>query len=190
MHGDDLHGRRTRRRAAARIAWVPQELRPPARFTVREALAYLAWLRAVPRSRRSDAVQDAAASVDLAELLDRKVGALSGGQVRRLAVAQALLADPDVLLLDEPTTGLDPHQRSQLRALVGRVAQERSVLLASHIVEDVAYLAERVVVLDRGTVRYDGVPGALAHRGRQAGDGPGSDLERGFLDLIGTRVDA
>jgi ABC-2 type transport system ATP-binding protein len=95
--------------------------------------------------------------VGLGDRASARVRTLSGGQRRRLALAQAFIGDPALLILDEPTTGLDPEQRAGLRALLSeRAAQGGAVLLATHQTEDVAALCERVVVMDGGRVRFDG----------------------------------
>lgn len=184
VDGLSLYDRGQRGNALADVAWVPQEARFPERFTCREALFYFAWLRQIPRGARPARVEAAAGAVDLQSRLGVTVRALSGGERRRLAIAQALLTESKVLLLDEPTTGLDPHQRSELRALVARIAEDRLVLLASHIVEDIDYLAERLVVLHGGQVRFDGTVEQLSARGSIEA-GVGTSLERGFLVLIG-----
>ena len=92
----------------------------------------------------------------LSDLATKKVSKLSGGQRRRVALAQALLGDPRILVLDEPTTGLDPTQRADLRRTLSVIAGQCAVLLSTHQTEDVAALCERVVVLAGGTVRFDG----------------------------------
>jgi ABC-2 type transport system ATP-binding protein len=99
------------------------------------------------------------------------VRALSGGQRRRLAIAQALLGDPDLLILDEPTTGLDPEQRAALRGLLS--GRPGTVLISTHQTEDVSALCDRVVVLDAGRVRFDGtVPALLATAAGRVHQGP------------------
>src|SRR4029450_5851135 len=90
-----------------------------------------------------------------------RMGALSGGQHRRVGLAQALLGSPRLLILDEPTTGLDPEQRVSLRRVLAEVGRNATVLIATHQTEDVAALCERVVVLDAGRVRFDGTVSEL-----------------------------
>ncbi len=94
--------------------------------------------------------------VGLSDLATKRIRAMSGGQRRRVALAQALLGSPPVLILDEPTTGVDPEQRVTLRTVLAEIARTSVVVLSTHQTEDVAALCERVVVLDRGRVRYDG----------------------------------
>jgi len=94
--------------------------------------------------------------VGLSDLGAKRIRAMSGGQRRRVSLAQALLGSPAVLILDEPTTGVDPEQRVVLRAVLAELARTSVVVLSTHQTEDVAALCERVIVLDRGRVRYDG----------------------------------
>jgi ABC-2 type transport system ATP-binding protein len=96
----------------------------------------------------------------------KKIKALSGGMRRRVALAQALLGDPQLLVLDEPTAGLDPQQRLRFREVVTRIAERQTVLLSTHQTEDVAALCERVMVIDEGRVHFDGAPRALAEQAR------------------------
>jgi ABC-2 type transport system ATP-binding protein len=101
-------------------------------------------------------------AVGMADDMHKRMGALSGGMRRRVAFAQALLGDPDVLVLDEPTVGLDPVQRLRFREVVSAAAQDRCVVLSTHLTEDVAALCSHVVVVDHGRVRFAGEPTALA----------------------------
>jgi ABC-2 type transport system ATP-binding protein len=101
--------------------------------------------------------------VGLGGVATKRVRALSGGQRRRVVLAQALLGRPDLLVLDEPTAGLDPEQRGRLRDVLGRTGETATVLISTHQTEDVAALCERVVVLDGGRVLFDGlVPDLVA----------------------------
>ena len=106
--------------------------------------------------------------VGLTDVMHKRIKSLSGGMRRRVIVAQALLNDPGVLVLDEPTVGLDPEQRLRFRELVSGVAETHPVLLSTHQTEDVAALCHRVVVIDAGRVLFDGTPEAMieAARGR------------------------
>ena len=99
----------------------------------------------------------------------RRIRALSGGMRRRVGVAQALLGDPELLVLDEPTAGLDPEQRLRFRDLVSRIGEGRTVLLSTHQTEDVAALCQHVVVVDGGRAVFDGTPSALTGTGRRPG---------------------
>jgi ABC-2 type transport system ATP-binding protein len=119
--------------------------------------------------------------VGLEQVSDRKIKALSGGMRRRVALGQALLGDPDLLVLDEPTAGLDPEQRLRFREIVSERSVDRTVILSTHQTEDVAALCPRIVVMDEGRALFDGTPRDLAEvaRGRvwMAGErAPGAHL--------------
>ena len=148
-----------------RLGYLPQELGFPNGFTVFAFVDYLAVLKEWTQSEARHAeVRRVLGLVDLAGLATKKVKALSGGQRRRLALAQALIGSPALMLLDEPTTGLDPEQRASLRGVLAEAARTATVLLSTHQTEDVAALCERVVVLDAGRVRFNGTVRELLQR--------------------------
>ncbi len=146
-----------RTQARRRLGYLPQEVAFPRRMTAFAFLDYVAvlkeWSRTGPRHAE---VRRVLQLVDLADRSQTKVHALSGGQRRRLAIAQALMGDPALVVLDEPTTGLDPEQRASLRGLLSEQARYGAVLLATHQTEDVAALCDRVIVLADGRVCFDG----------------------------------
>ncbi len=156
--GRDPHGSHTElTEIRRRLGYLPQELGYPSDMTVAGFVEYVAVLKEWnDRSRRSTEVRRVIDLVGLGELATKKIAKLSGGQRRRVGLAQALLGDPRILVLDEPTTGLDPAQRADLRRTLSIVAAQSAVLLSTHQTEDVAALCERVVVLAGGTVRFDG----------------------------------
>lgn len=162
------------------IGFVPQDLRIDPHLSCEEFLAYCAWLRKLPS--RSWAAETARV-LEALHLTDRrreKVGSLSGGLRRRLAVAQALLGDPGVVVLDEPTSALDPAQRRSLLDLVGVIKDQVGVVLSTHLIEDVVAVADAIVVLDQGTVVWDGPLGQVAPGPDRAGQ-----LESFFLSVTG-----
>jgi ABC-2 type transport system ATP-binding protein len=141
--------------ARRRLGYCPQEVSFPRGMTSFEFLDYVAVLKEwrVSRSRHAEVRR----VLDLVRLGDRaamKVNRLSGGQRRRLAIAQSLLGAPELLILDEPTTGLDPEQRASLRSLLSGLAG--TVLISTHQTEDVSALCDRVLVIDAGAVCFDG----------------------------------
>jgi len=139
------------------LGYLPQELGFPTGFTAFAFVDYLAVLKEwTDTGARHTEVRRVLDLVDLAGLSTKKVKALSGGQRRRLALAQALIGSPALMLLDEPTTGLDPEQRASLRGVLAEAARTSTVLLSTHQTEDVAALCERVVVLDAGRVCFNG----------------------------------
>jgi ABC-2 type transport system ATP-binding protein len=139
------------------LGYLPQELGFPSDMTTFGFIDYVAVLKEWnDRDRRAREVRRVIELVGLADCATKRVGRLSGGQRRRVALAQALLGDPQVLVLDEPTTGLDPSQRATLRGTLSVIGAHSTVLLSTHQTEDVAALCERVVVLDNGSVKFDG----------------------------------
>ena len=146
-----------------RLGYMPQEPGFHRNFTAFEFVDYVAILKEmVDRKARHDEVRRVLALVGLEAVTGRKIKALSGGMRRRVAIAQALLGDPDLLILDEPTAGLDPEQRLRFREIVSERSQDRTVILSTHQTEDVAAMCPRVVVMDEGRALFDGTPKELA----------------------------
>jgi ABC-2 type transport system ATP-binding protein len=178
----------TRRGAAAarqQLGYLPQDPRFPDDFTVVEAVEYAAWLKKVPAAQRRHAVSRIIDELDLGSVAHSKLRILSGGTRRRAHIGQALVHQPSVLLLDEPTTGLDPAHRVDLRRLLGQVASGRLLIMSTHLTEDIEMLADRVIALYDGRVTFDGTPERLAELGAtDATTAYAGAIERG-LRLIG-----
>ncbi|MFE3827112.1 ABC transporter ATP-binding protein [Streptomyces sp. NPDC059092] len=177
--GDQSRQRELRRR----IGYLPQEFGYYKRFTVREFVEYMAWLKEVPAHDVPGAVQRAVERVGLADRADHRLKTLSGGMVRRVGIAQAIVNDPAVLLLDEPTVGLDPAQRLRFRELLIQLGAESCVVVSTHLVEDVAAACTDVVLIADGRLVFRGTPDELSAAGGEehAGDSP---LERGYTALL------
>ena len=145
------------------LGYVPQEVGLYETFTVFDFIDYIAILKEhVDRAARREEVRRVIDAVDLSDARSKRIRTLSGGMRRRVALAQSLLGDPEVLVLDEPTVGLDPEQRLRFRQIVSQHAERRCVILSTHMTEDVEALCERVIVMDRGKLTFDGTPGDLA----------------------------
>jgi ABC-2 type transport system ATP-binding protein len=154
---DPYAGAVQRTKVRRALGYLPQELGFPNGFTGFAFLDYMAVLKEwTDRRSRHAEVRRVLDLVQLGDLGPKRLRALSGGQRRRVAIAQALIGDPDVLLLDEPTTGLDPEQRASLRRVLSVAGERSTVLLSTHQTEDVAALCDRVVVIDDGRIRFDG----------------------------------
>jgi ABC-2 type transport system ATP-binding protein len=139
------------------LGYMPQELGYPRDMTAFGFVEYVAALKEWnDRSERHTEVRRVLELVGMSEVSAKKVAKLSGGQRRRVGLAQAMLGSPRVLVLDEPTVGLDPSQRANLRRTLSDAAERSTVLLSTHQTEDVAALCERVIVLAGGAVRFDG----------------------------------
>ena len=153
---------RDRLQIRRRLGYLPQELGLYPRFTVFEFVDYIAILKEMnDRSDRLRKVTDALETVGLGDLADRRIKTLSGGMARRVGIAQALLGEPDLVLLDEPTAGLDPEQRARFRELIAGLGSARHVVLSTHLVEDVAAICTSVVVLWAGRALFHGTPQEL-----------------------------
>ncbi|MGW2743842.1 ABC transporter ATP-binding protein [Streptomyces sp. NPDC001450] len=182
--GQDSADHRGRAGIRRRLGYLPQEFGYYPGFTVREFVAYVAWLKEVPAARVPAAVERAVTRVGLADRIDAKIKTLSGGMVRRVGIAQAIVNDPGVLLLDEPTAGLDPEQRVEFRELLRELGVSATVVVSTHLVEDVAAACTEVALLDRGRIAYRGTPETLTALGT-ASDGPGDHpIERGYTAAL------
>jgi len=161
--GLDLGVPAERHQIRRHLGYMPQEPGLYRNFTAFEFIDYVAILKELTerRPRRAE-VRRVIEAAGLEAVAGKRIRALSGGMRRRVALAQALLADPALLLLDEPTAGLDPEQRLRFRELVSHPGQDRCVLLSTHQTEDVAALCQRVIVLHQGRVLLDGTPADLA----------------------------
>lgn len=146
-----------------RLGYLPQNPGLYPNFTAATLLDYVAVLKELTDSaQRRAEVRRVLAETGLTDRARTKVRKLSGGMRQRLGLAQALLGEPDLLILDEPTVGLDPEQRMLFRALISRLGETRTVLLSTHQTEDVGALCERVIVLRAGRAVFDGTPRGLA----------------------------
>ena len=149
-------------------------------YTGRRFLAYMAALKEIPRGKVADEVARVSEAVNLSRELDKRLAAYSGGMKQRLLLAAALLGDPRLLILDEPTAGLDPRERVRLRTLLAGMAQDRIILLATHVVSDVESVASQVILLRAGKI-VDAAPvGDLVER-----YAPGKGLEDVYLAVFG-----
>ena len=146
-----------------RLGYLPQEPGFHRHFSAFDFVDYVAILKEwADRKPRHDEVRRVLTLVGLEAVMHKRIRQLSGGMRRRVGIAQALLGRPDLLILDEPTAGLDPEQRLRFRELLGTEAAGATVLLSTHQTDDVAALCQRVVVLLDGQVRFAGTPGSLA----------------------------
>lgn len=146
-----------------RLGYMPQEPGFHRNFTAFEFVDYVAILKEMTdRRARHEEVRRVLRMTALESVANKKIRALSGGMRRRVALAQSLLGDPELLILDEPTAGLDPEQRLRFRETVSRLGEERTVMLSTHQTEDVAALCQQVVVMNRGVVLLQGTPRDIA----------------------------
>ncbi|MFI7575934.1 ATP-binding cassette domain-containing protein [Micromonospora sp. NPDC049497] len=181
--GHSIHRRLDLRTLRRSIGYLPQEFGFYGRFTVREFIEYMAWLKEVPARDVPDAVQRALERTRLPDRGNSRMKTLSGGMLRRAGIAQAIVNDPEILLMDEPTVGLDPEQRMDFRSLLRELGTHTCVLVSTHLVEDVVAACTDVVLMDAGRVVFHGVPADLVGAG-QAGMVGDSSAERGYTELL------
>jgi ABC-2 type transport system ATP-binding protein len=172
-----------RREIRRRLGYLPQNLGYYPSFTVVEFIEYFALLKEMPSSAVPKAVAVAVERVDLGAKAKAKLRTLSGGMLRRVGIAQAIVNDPGLLLLDEPTAGLDPEQRVQFRTLLRSLGETATVIVSTHLVEDVGAACSEVALMSSGKVVFRGTPDELTARGEGHGVGD-APLERGYSAVL------
>lgn len=153
-----------RRAFNARVGYLPQAPLFYKEFSGREFLDYVCVLKTVPKRERGEAIERALREVNLSGAAEKRIGAYSGGMRQRLGIAQALLGDPEILVFDEPTAGLDPIERIRFRNTISRMSAEKTVLIATHIVPDVESIAQTVILLKDGVILDEASPEALIEK--------------------------
>lgn len=166
-----------------RLGWMPQSLGMFGGYTCAEFLRYVAWMREVPTGRLESAVDEALEKVHLNNRRDTRIHALSGGMRQRVGLAQAVVNKPTMLILDEPTVGLDPRERAEFRAYLRVLSSGCQVVLSTHLVDDVAAVADEVLVLDQGRVRFAGTL-AIMCGSREKSRLTATDVEDAYLRLV------
>lgn len=184
MNPGDSHDLRSIRRE---LGYLPQQFGYYPNFTVFEFIEYFALLKEMSPKRVRPAVANAIERAGLEDRAKAKMKSLSGGMLRRVGIAQAIVNEPALLLLDEPTVGLDPEQRVLFRLLLREVGERSAVFVSTHLVEDVAAACSDVRILNEGRVVYAGDAtelqriGAVAPSDEATGD---SDIERGYTSVL------
>ena len=167
--GRDPGGYGPRREIRRRLGYLPQTLGYYPGFTVAEFVEYFALLKDMPPRQVPRAVATAIEQVGLGDKARAKLRTLSGGMLRRVGIAQAIVNEPELLLLDEPTAGLDPEQRVAFRALLRDFGQRATVIVSTHLVEDVGAACTEVALMDAGRIVFHGTPAELIARGEGSG---------------------
>ena len=167
--GRDPGGYGPRREIRRRLGYLPQNLGYYPGFTVTEFVEYFALLKDMPPGQVPRAVAVAVEQVGLGDRARAKLRTLSGGMLRRAGIAQAIVNEPELLLLDEPTAGLDPEQRVAFRALLRDLGERATVIVSPHLVEDVGAACTEVALMDAGKIVFQGTPDELAARGEGTG---------------------
>ncbi|MCM1283769.1 MAG: ABC transporter ATP-binding protein [Muribaculaceae bacterium] len=139
-----------------RLGYLPQDFGYYPNFTGRDFLMYMAALKGIGKKAAKERVESLLALVAMEDAADRKMKTYSGGMKQRIGIAQALLNEPDLLILDEPTAGLDPKERVRFRNLIAELGKGSIVLLSTHIVSDVDKIADRILMMKEGQLVFDG----------------------------------
>ncbi len=145
----------------AEVGYLPQYPKFYKDFSVHDFLRYMCVLKDIPKAAGEERIAELLQTVNLTEAAEKKVGALSGGMRQRLGIAQAMLSDPGILILDEPTAGLDPRERIRFRNLLSKFSEDRIILIATHIVSDIEFIANQILLLHEGKLLRSGNPGEL-----------------------------
>ncbi len=164
------------KRLKSGLGYLPQSFGLYDELTVYQFLDYMAALKGIQNSRQS--IAKAIASVHLKAKQEAKIRTLSGGQRQRVGIAQAILGQPEFLVLDEPTVGLDPEERVNFRNMFSEMARERLVLLSTHIIEDIQQVCNRLIIIGQGRILFDGTAKRLISETKT------SNLETAYLHLI------
>lgn len=157
----------TQQLAAQRmLGYLPEGAPAYGDMTPRGFLKFIARIRALAGAAADRAIAEAVAATELHGVLDQPIDTLSKGFRRRVGLAQAILHNPSVLIMDEPTDGLDPNQKYEVRKLIGRMAAEKAIIISTHILEEVDAICTRALIIDRGRIVADGTPAELISRSR------------------------
>lgn len=181
--GKPLAGKRLRD-YRTRVGYVPQHVRFPVGMTCRDALRYMGWVNGIPGPERDRRAEELAERLQFSSKLDAKTGALSGGQQQRLGIAAGIMNRPEIIFLDEPTVGLDPENRLTVRGIISELAQETSVVMSSHMLEDIRYISGRLVMISEGRLIYRGTWKDLATKIPDISSTEGSSFELAYRALV------
>ena len=169
------------KRFRAIVGYMPQQQGFYESFSARMFLVYMAELKGLRKKEAKKQIENLLEIVHLSHVADKKIGGFSGGMKQRVLLAQALLGNPKLLILDEPTAGLDPKERVNLRNYIHQLSQNKIILLATHVVSDVESIADRILIMNAGELVADDTPEHLVH----AVDG--NNLEDVYMNYFGDK---
>ena len=178
-NGEDIEKLQAKYRR--KIGFMPQQQELYPSFTASRFVGYLAALKGIKREKIRDEVERVLDLVELSEQADQKLGGFSGGMKQRVLIAQALLGNPKLLILDEPTAGLDPKQRVVTRNLISRLSKDKIVIISTHIVSDIETIADRILLIKQGELIDEGTVPELCEKVR---DGE-KNLENLYMQYYG-----
>lgn len=183
--GRDVADAAGRRAVRSQLGVLEQRFPLVGSMRVLDTVAYSAWAQGLDRSAAYEAAERSLAQMAVGDLASRRCRALSGGQRQRVGLATAMVHSPQLLILDEPSTGLDPQARIALRKTLAHLTKNCSILLSTHLVDDVLAVSDRIVVLNHGTVAFNGTPDQLSLLAADTtSDGMGSALELGYVAAL------
>lgn len=162
------------------LGYAPQQQGLYDSFTGRRFLSYMGALKEIKKQEAKKEIERVAGLVNLTARLDDKIKSYSGGMKQRLLVAQALLGEPELIILDEPTAGLDPKERVRVREALHSLAEDKIILVATHVVSDVESIARKILILQSGKIVAEGQPEELVEK-----YAPGETLEEVYMKLFG-----
>ncbi len=163
--------------AVARLGYLPENGPLYPEMTPLELLRFFGEARGLSRKRLKDRIEAVVDACALQAVIEKSIHKLSKGYRQRVGMAQVLLHEPDILIMDEPTAGLDPNQIREVRGLIRRLGQTKTILLSTHILQEVEAVADRVILIHEGRVVFDGTPAQMA---------AGRSLEEAFYDFTNT----
>lgn len=162
------------------LGYAPQQQGLYDSFTGRRFLSYMGALKNIPDKMLPDEINAASEHVNLTSILDRKIGTYSGGMKQRLLIAQAIMGNPKLLIMDEPTAGLDPKERIRIREKIQTLSEGKIILIATHVVSDIQSIAKEILILKSGELKAKDSVAALCHQ-----YGGAADLEEVYMQMFG-----
>lgn len=165
------------------LGYAPQQQGLYDNFTGRKFLGYMGALKALPSNQMYDEIESVAKKVNLTDRLDDKIKNYSGGMKQRLLIAQAFMGEPELLILDEPTAGLDPKERVRVRETLKEISENKIILVATHVVSDIESIAKSIIILKQGNLVAMDSPNALVHKYLEDGD-----LEQVYMSIFGDEI--
>ena len=149
-----------------RVGYLPEGAPLYEDMTPLAFLNFVSEVRGTAAAERADAIERAAGLINIDDVMHQPIGTLSKGYKRRVGLAQAIIHDPEVLILDEPTDGLDPNQKHEVRGLISKMAEDKAIVISTHLLEEVEAVCTRAAIISRGRIVTDGTPEALLARSR------------------------
>ena len=146
------------------LGFMPQQQKLYDNFTAQKFLWYFAALKGIPKQQAKEQIAQLLSVVGLSDTGNKPLGSFSGGMKQRVLIAQALLGDPKIVILDEPTAGLDPKERMRLRNFIWSIAQDKTILLATHVISDIEQIARELIFIKEGKQLLSGTPGEVIDR--------------------------